>query len=104
MLQEWLQKPALLVIDVQNDFFNLNQVCSDSLKSAIECIKAAIDIFRKKNLPIVVVQRALMSMLFHTEFLVLLQEFNELSNSSLACLLSFRAFNPGYSISFVAWS
>jgi nicotinamidase-related amidase len=49
-------KPALLVIDVQNDFFNLNQACSDSLKSAIECINAAIDLFRKKNLPIVVVQ------------------------------------------------
>jgi nicotinamidase-related amidase len=49
-------KPALLVIDVQNDFFNLNQACSDSLKSAIECINAAIDLFRKKNLPIVAVQ------------------------------------------------
>jgi nicotinamidase-related amidase len=49
-------KPALLVIDVQNDFFNLNQACSDSLKSAIEYINAAIDLFRKKNLPIVVVQ------------------------------------------------
>ena len=49
-------KPALLVIDVQNDFFNLNQACSDSLKSAIEYINAAIDLFRKKNLPIVAVQ------------------------------------------------
>jgi len=49
-------KPALLVIDVQNDFFNLNQACSDSLKSAIEYINATIDLFRKKNLPIVVVQ------------------------------------------------
>jgi len=49
-------KPALLVIDVQNEFFNLNQACSDSLKSAIKYINAAIDLFRKKNLPIVVVQ------------------------------------------------
>jgi nicotinamidase-related amidase len=49
-------KPALLVIDVQNEFFNLNQACSDSLKSAIEYINAAIDLFRKKNLPIVVIQ------------------------------------------------
>jgi nicotinamidase-related amidase len=49
-------KPALLVIDVQNEFFNLNQGCSDSLKSAIEYINAAIDLFRKKNFPIVVIQ------------------------------------------------
>jgi nicotinamidase-related amidase len=49
-------KPALLVIDVQNEFFNINQSYSDSLKSAIEYINAAIDIFRKKNLPIVVIQ------------------------------------------------
>jgi nicotinamidase-related amidase len=46
-------KPALLIIDIQNEFFNNNQVCSDSLKSAIEYINAAIDLFRKKNLPIV---------------------------------------------------
>jgi len=49
-------KLALLVIDVQNEFFNLNQACSDSLKAAIEYINAAIGLFRKKNLPIVVIQ------------------------------------------------
>ena len=49
-------KPALLVIDIQNEFFDINQACSDSLKSAIEYINAAIDLFRKKNLPIVVIQ------------------------------------------------
>lgn len=49
-------KPALLVIDIQKDFFSLNQACSDSLKSAVDYINAAIDLFRKKNLPIVVVQ------------------------------------------------
>jgi len=49
-------KPALFVIDMQKDFFNLNRACSDSMKSAIECINAGIDLFRKKNLPIVVVQ------------------------------------------------
>jgi nicotinamidase-related amidase len=49
-------KPALLIIDVQNEFFNLNQTCSDSLKSAIEYINAAIGLFRKKNLPIVAIQ------------------------------------------------
>jgi nicotinamidase-related amidase len=49
-------KPALLVIDIQNEFFNLNQAASDSLKAAIECVNAAIDLFRKKNFPIVVIQ------------------------------------------------
>lgn len=49
-------KPALLVIDVQNEFFDINQACSDSLKSAIEYINEAIDLFRKKNFPIVVIQ------------------------------------------------
>jgi nicotinamidase-related amidase len=49
-------KPALLVIDVQNEFFNLNQACADSLKAAIERINAAVDLFRKKNFPIVVIQ------------------------------------------------
>jgi nicotinamidase-related amidase len=49
-------KPALLVIDVQKKFFDYNQGCSDSLKSAIEYINAAMDLFRKKNFPIVIVQ------------------------------------------------
>jgi len=49
-------KPALLVIDIQNEFFNRNQACDDSLKSAIEYINAAINLFREKNLPIVVIQ------------------------------------------------
>ena len=49
-------KPALLVIDVQNEFFNISQGCSDSLKSAIEYINAAIKLFRRKNLPIIAIQ------------------------------------------------
>ena len=49
-------KPALLVIDVQNEYFDPSQACSDSLRAAIEYINAAIDLFRKKNLPIVVIQ------------------------------------------------
>lgn len=49
-------KPALLIIDIQNEFFNRSKTCLDSLKSAIEYINAAIDLFRKKNLPIVVIQ------------------------------------------------
>jgi len=46
----------MLVIDIQNEFFNRNQACDDSLKSAIEYINAAINLFREKNLPIVVIQ------------------------------------------------
>jgi nicotinamidase-related amidase len=49
-------KPALFIVDVQNDFFKTDQACADSLKSAIEYINEAIDIFRKKNLSIVVIQ------------------------------------------------
>lgn len=49
-------KPALLVIDVQNEFFKSSQACSDSLKSAIQYINAAIDLFRKKSLPIIAIQ------------------------------------------------
>jgi nicotinamidase-related amidase len=51
-----VMKPALLVIDVQNEFFNESQACSDSLKAAIGYINAAIALFRKKNLPIVIIQ------------------------------------------------
>jgi len=49
-------KPALLVIDVQNEFFSISQTCSNSLKSAIQYINAAIDLFRKKNHPIIAIQ------------------------------------------------
>lgn len=49
-------KPALLVIDIQNEFFNSNQACDNSLNSAIEYINAAITYFREKNLPIIAIQ------------------------------------------------
>jgi nicotinamidase-related amidase len=49
-------KAALLVVDIQNSFFNINQVCTDSLKSAIEYVNAAIGLFRKKGFPIVIIQ------------------------------------------------
>lgn len=49
-------KPALLVIDIQDAFFKESQACSDSLKTAVIYINAAIDLFRKRNLPIVVIQ------------------------------------------------
>ncbi|MBN1937208.1 MAG: isochorismatase family protein [Anaerolineae bacterium] len=49
-------KPALLVIDVQKAFFDLDATTTQSLNHAIEYINAAIDLFRKKGLPIVSVQ------------------------------------------------
>ncbi len=49
-------KPALFVIDMQNEYFGLSQADSDSMKSAIETINAAIEFFRKKQLPVVVIQ------------------------------------------------
>ncbi|UCD39776.1 MAG: isochorismatase family protein [Candidatus Bathyarchaeota archaeon] len=49
-------KPALLIIDVQNEFFEISQTCAKSLESAIEYINAAIDLFREKKLPVIIVQ------------------------------------------------
>jgi nicotinamidase-related amidase len=49
-------KPALLVIDVQKAFFLDNPVRSADLKNAADYINAAIDLFRKKNLPVVCIQ------------------------------------------------
>jgi nicotinamidase-related amidase len=49
-------KPALLVVDLQKEFFSFNQACSDSLKVAVEFINEAIPLFRKKGYPIVVIQ------------------------------------------------
>jgi nicotinamidase-related amidase len=49
-------KPALLIIDVQNKFFKINQACSDSLNSAIEYINASIALFRTKGYPIFIIQ------------------------------------------------
>src|SRR5512136_1245403 len=49
-------KPALLVIDVQKDFFKINDATAQSLNDAIECINAAIALFREKNLPVISVQ------------------------------------------------
>ena len=46
----------MLIVDIQNDFFNISSLCSDSLKSAVQYVNAAIRLFRKKGLPIVVIQ------------------------------------------------
>ena len=49
-------KPALLVIDVQKEFFKSNAQTAQSLNNAIEYINAAIALFRAKNLPIFCIQ------------------------------------------------
>jgi nicotinamidase-related amidase len=49
-------QPALLVVDVQQEFFKNGPVTAQSLKDAIEYINLAIDLFRQKQLPIICVQ------------------------------------------------
>ena len=49
-------KPALLVIDVQKEFFKANAQTVQSLNNAIEYINAGIALFREKGLPILCVQ------------------------------------------------
>lgn len=49
-------KPALLVIDVQKQFFEGSEPTRQSLVSAVEYINVAVDLFRKKNLPIICIQ------------------------------------------------
>ncbi len=49
-------KPALLVIDMQQVFFDENPAASSSMTSAVEYINAAIELFRKKDLPIFVIE------------------------------------------------
>jgi nicotinamidase-related amidase len=49
-------KPALLVIDLQKEFYQSDVRTAQSMKVAFEYINAAIALFRAKNLPIVCVQ------------------------------------------------
>ena len=49
-------KPALLVVDVQKQFFNISPVTAQSLEEAIEYINAAIEMFREKDLPVICIQ------------------------------------------------
>ena len=49
-------QPALLVIDVQQEFYKYGPVAAQSLKDAIEYINAAIDLFRQKQLPIICIR------------------------------------------------
>lgn len=50
-------KPALLVIDIQKDFFNTSPITAQLLNSAIENINWVIALFREKGLPVICVQQ-----------------------------------------------
>ena len=49
-------KAALLVIDVQKDFFNGSEVQRKSLENAVWGINEVVKVFREKKLPVVYVQ------------------------------------------------
>jgi len=49
-------RPALLVVDVQRAFFGISPTTAQSLHDAMECINAAIALFREKHLPVICVQ------------------------------------------------
>ena len=49
-------KPALLVIDIQKEYYKINPQIAQSLKEAVELINVAIELFRAKNLPIFCIQ------------------------------------------------
>jgi nicotinamidase-related amidase len=49
-------KPALLVIDIQKEFFKFSSTTAQSLNEAIEYINAAIALFRKEDLPVICIQ------------------------------------------------
>ena len=49
-------KPALLVIDVQKEFFKFGETTERSLHDAIEYINEAIALFKEKDLPVICVQ------------------------------------------------
>lgn len=49
-------KPALLVVDIQKEFFKFGPTTAQSLNAAIEYINAAIALFREKDLPVICIQ------------------------------------------------
>ena len=50
-------KSALLVMDVQNKFFEFSPTTAQSLKDAIEYINAAVALFRERELPVICIQQ-----------------------------------------------
>ena len=55
-MKEEKMKPALLVIDIQKDFFGIDNITARSLRDAIVVINNAIGLFREKGFPVVSVQ------------------------------------------------
>ncbi len=49
-------KPALLVIDIQKSFLDINPAAKTSIGDAIWVINAAIELFREKDLPVICIQ------------------------------------------------
>jgi nicotinamidase-related amidase len=49
-------KPALLVIDIQKNFLEIDPATKSSLEDAIWFINTTIELFRKKDLPVVCIQ------------------------------------------------
>jgi nicotinamidase-related amidase len=49
-------KPALLVIDVQKEFYRSDPDMAQSLRNAVEYINEAIKLFRAKSLPVISIQ------------------------------------------------
>jgi nicotinamidase-related amidase len=49
-------KPALLIVDVQKQYFGFSPATAQSMNDAIEYINAAIAMFREKGLPVICVQ------------------------------------------------
>jgi len=55
-VKEIHMKPALLVIDIQREFFKLGLTTAQSLNDAIDYINAAIALFREKDQPVICIQ------------------------------------------------
>ncbi|NMC46582.1 MAG: cysteine hydrolase [Chloroflexi bacterium] len=49
-------KPALLVIDIQKQFYKISDETTHSLQDAVEYTNEAIKYFRKKQSPVIVIQ------------------------------------------------
>ena len=49
-------KPALFVVDLQKEFFNINPIMTKSLNDAVEYINAAIELFREVDSPVICIQ------------------------------------------------
>ena len=50
-------KPALLIIDVQKQFYNASPQVAQSLSDAVNNINKVIALFREKELPIVAIRQ-----------------------------------------------